>query len=250
MIERSSLGPARVLRMAHGKASALDLEFLEALTAELDAAARDEVRAVVLTGTGSIFSAGVDLIRLRDGGNDYLKTFLPAMHACFERLFFMPMPTVAAVNGHAIAGGGVLTLACDHRLMARGSARIGLPEHVVGVPFPVLVLEMVRATLSPPVAQEALLRGSTYVPDEALARGFVNELVDAAELLPRAEAVATELAAIPPTTYRLSKERLRRPVRDAVAATRGADDSLTHAAWDSQEVRDALREYVAKTLKR
>ena len=129
MIERSSLGPARVLRMAHGKASALDLEFLQALTAELDAAARDEVRAVVLTGTGSIFSAGVDLIRLRDGGSDYLAHFLPAMHTCFERLFFLPMPTVAAVNGHAIAGGGVLTLACDHRLMARGSARIGLAVH-------------------------------------------------------------------------------------------------------------------------
>ena len=250
MIERSSLGPARLLRLAHGKASALDLEFLRALTAEFDAAVHDQVRALVLTGTGSIFSAGVDLVRLRDAGSGYLAEFLPAMHACFERLFFLPMPTVAAVNGHAIAGGGVLTLACDHRLMVRGSARIGLPEHVVGVPFPVLVLEMVRATLSPPVAQEALLRGSTYSPDEALARGFVNELVEASELLPRAEAVARELGAIAPTTYRLSKERLRRPVRDAVDAMRGADDSLTHAAWESKEVRDAVREYVARTLKR
>lgn len=250
MIERSSLGPARLLRLAHGKASALDLEFLRALTSELDATVHDEVRALVLTGSGSIFSAGVDLVRLRDAGDGYLKEFLPAMHRCFERLFFLPIPTIAAVNGHAIAGGGVLTLACDYKLMARGAARIGLPEHVVGVPFPVLVLEMVRATLSPPVAQEALLRGSIYSPDEALARGFVNELVEAPELLSRAESVAREFAAIAPTTYRLSKERLRRPVRDAVDAARGADDSLTHATWDSKEVRDAVREYVARTLKR
>jgi len=250
MIERGTLGPARLVRMAHGKASALDLEFLRALTGEFDAAVKDGVRALVLTGTGSIFSAGVDLVRLRDAGKDYLAEFLPAMHRCFERLFFLPLPTIAAVNGHAIAGGGVLTLACDHRILVRGGARIGLPEHKVGVPFPVLVLEIVRATLSPPVAQEVLLGAPTWDADTALARGFVNELAEPEALLPRAEALAAELAAMPATSYRLTKERLRRPVRDAVASARGADDSLTHAAWDSTEVRDAVRDYVARTLRR
>jgi enoyl-CoA hydratase len=250
MIERGTLGPARLVRMAHGKANALDLEFLMALTAEFESAERDGVRALVLTGTSTIFSAGVDLVRLRDGGADYLAMLLPALGACFERLFFLPVPTIAAVNGHAIAGGGVLTLACDHRLMSRGTGRIGLPELKVGVPFPLLVLEMVRATLAPPVAQEVLLAAPTWDPDTALARGFVSELTAPERLLARAEALAAELATMPSTSYRLTKELLRRPVREAIARRRREDDRITQDAWDSSEVRDAVRDYVARTLQR
>ncbi len=236
--------------MAHGKASALDLEFLRALTAEFEAAERDRVRALVLTGTGSIFSAGVDLVRYRDGGSAYVREFLPALDECFARLFFLPLPTIAAVNGHAIAGGGVLTLACDRRLMARGSGRIGLPELKVGVPFPLLVLEMVRATLAPNVAAEVLHAAPTFDPGTAVARGFVDETVAPDQLLARAEQIATELAAIPATAWRLTKERFRRPVREAVARHGATDDPQTLAAWDSAEIRDAVSEYVARTLKR
>jgi len=250
MIERESLGPARLLRMAHGKASAFDLEFLRALALEIDAAESDGVAALVLTGNGTIFSAGVDLVRLRDGGGEYLREFLPALDACFERLFHFPAPTVAAVNGHAIAGGGVLTLCCDRRLMSRGPGRIGLPELRVGVPFPTLVLEIVRATLAPHVAQEVALTGVTYDPEAALAKGFVDEITSPEALLPRAHRVAEELASFPRASYRLTKERLRRPVREAVAAHRAADERVTQSTWDSPEVRAAVRDYVARTLKR
>lgn len=250
MIERSTLGPARLLRLAHGKASALDLEFLQALAAELDAAEKDGVAALVVTGTGRIFSAGVDLIRLRDGGSDYLRNFLPALDACFEKLFCFPAPTVAAVNGHAIAGGGVLTLCCDRKLMSYGGGRIGLPELQVGVPFPTLVVEIVRATLAPPAAQEILLAGATYEPETALKVGFVDELTEPDELLEHAETAAKELAAFPRESYRLTKERLRRPVRAAWEAHRKLDEAQTLAAWDSPAVRNAVRDYVARTLKR
>ncbi len=250
MIERGTLGRARLLRLAHGKASAFDLEFLRALTSEFEAAAADRVAALVLTGTGAIFSAGVDLVRLRDGGPEYLAGFLPALDECFERLFFLPLPTVAAVNGHAIAGGGVLTLACDRRIMARGPGRIGLPELQVGVPFPALVVEMVRATLAPPVAQEVLLTAATYDPETALERGFVDELADPETLLARAAEAAERLASFPAESYRLTKERYRRAARDAWVSRRAADDPVTLAAWDSTPVRDAVRDYVARTLRR
>jgi len=250
MIEREALGSARLLRLAHGKASAFDLEFLRALTREIEAAEADRVAALVLTGTGGIFSAGVDLVRLRDGGSEYLREFLPTLDQCFERLFFFPAPTVAAVNGHAIAGGGVLTLCCDRRLMSRGSVRIGLPELKVGVPFPTLVIEIIRATLAPAVAQEVVLHGATYDPEAALACGFVDEVVEPGRLVTRAAAVAAELASFPATSYRLTKERLRRPVREAIRRSEAADAMLTLAAWDSAEVRDAVRAYVARTLKR
>ena len=230
MIERSSLGAARLLKMAHGKASAFDLEFLRGLTAEIEAAREDGVSALVLTGTGSIFSAGVDLIRLRDGGSDYLNEFLPALDECFEKLFFFPAPTVAAVNGHAIAGRGVLTLCCDRSVMSRGSARIGLPELKVGVPFPTIVIEIVRASLSPDVAREIILRGATYDPETALGRGFVDELAAPEALLRRAGEIAAELSAVPVASYRISKELLRRPVREAMERHGKADAVRTRVA--------------------
>ena len=248
MIERGTLGPARLLRLAHGKASAFDLEFLVALEAELASADAEEAAALVLTGNGGIFSAGVDLIRVRDGGAAYLREFLPALARCFERLFIMSRPTVAAVNGHAIAGGGVLTLACDRRVMSRGKGRIGLPELKVGVPFPTLVIEIIRATLSPGVAQEIVLSGATYDPDAALAKGLVDEVVEPERLLSRAEEIAHDLAAVPPTSYRLSKERLRRPAREAWRLHAPSEDAATLAAWSSPEVLNAVRDYVAQTL--
>lgn len=250
MIVRGTLGPARLLRLAHGKASAFDLEFLRALAHEISEAERDAVPALVLTGTGNIFSAGVDLVRLRDGGDAYLAEFLPALDVCFERLFFFPGPTIAAVNGHAIAGGGVLTLCCDRKLMSRGSGRIGLPELKVGVPFPTIVVEIARAALAPPVLNEIILAGATFDADTAVARGFVDEATESATLLARAEAVATELAALPPVSYRLSKERLRRPAREAFEHHRAADGAATLAAWASPTVRTAVAEFVTRTLQR
>src|SRR5262249_18597291 len=142
MIDRSQTDGVLTLRLAHGKASAMDAELLDALLRELDGIAED-VRAVVLTGTASIFSAGVDLFRLTRDGADYVRRFIPLLCRCLRALFAFPRPVVAAANGHAIAGGCILVLAADYRLMADGVGRIGVPELLVGVPFPAAALEIV-----------------------------------------------------------------------------------------------------------
>src|SRR6185295_5969986 len=121
-----------------GKASALDLELLVALESALRGEEQSKERALVLTGTGAIFCAGVDLKRIAQGKRQYIEAFLPALERAFERLFFLEKPVVAAINGHAIAGGAVLALACDHRILARGKGMVGTPELKVGVPFPFL----------------------------------------------------------------------------------------------------------------
>ena len=118
-IDRSESNGIVTLTLNHGKASALDVELLEALQHELSAA--EDARAVVLTGSGSIFSAGVDLFRLVDGGADYVRRFFPLLRDAVRQLFAMPVPVVAAANGHAIAGGAILVYACDVRLMAASS---------------------------------------------------------------------------------------------------------------------------------
>src|SRR5215813_14130931 len=127
MIELSQHEGILTLRLTHGKASALDVELLDALLRELDGLGED-VRALILTGTGSIFSAGVDLFRLTAEGADYVRRFLPLLSRFLRTLFAFPRPVIAAANGHAIAGGCIVVLAADVRLMAEGSGRIGVPE--------------------------------------------------------------------------------------------------------------------------
>lgn len=253
-IERETHGRVAVLRLAHGKANAFDAVFSKALVAALDAAAADaNVAAVVVTGAGGggkIFSAGVDLVQVLDGGATYLAEFLPALRTALERLFFFEKPLVAAVNGHAIAGGCLLAAAADRRLMAAGDARIGVPERLVGVPFPAIALEILRFTVPAGRLQEVAYLGRTYLPDEAAARGLVDEVVAPEALLARAIESATQLAAAPGPAFILTKRQLRGPSRDFLEAHAAAIDAEVFAAWKSPEAHEAIRAYVEKTLKR
>src|SRR5215813_2600821 len=136
MIHIEREGAVSMLRIEHGKVQAMDLELMTAFSETLDELRSLRPGAVILTGTGSAFSAGVDLPRLLEGGTDYVKKFVPTLCDCIQKLFAFPRPVIAAVNGHATAGGCILVCACDYRIMAEGSGRLGVPELLVGVAFP------------------------------------------------------------------------------------------------------------------
>jgi enoyl-CoA hydratase len=244
MIERSESDGIVTLTLAHGKASAMDVELLEALQRALDAAA--DARAIVLTGSGSIFSAGVDLFRLVDGGAGYVRRFFPLLRDVVRQLFAMPMPVVAAANGHAIAGGAILVYACDVRLMAAGSGRIGTPELLVGVPFPAAALEIVRFAVRD--SQHFIYTGATLQPDAALAAGLVDEVVAPDALLARAEELASQLAAVPAQSFRLAKAQLRAPALQLMA--RDERDAEALAVWSDPAVHEHIREYLARTVRK
>ena len=230
-----------VLRIEHGRVGALDVELLDALTA----AVTGSDRALVLTGSGSSFCAGVDLRRVLDGGEAYTEQLLAAPRT-FRAVFDHPRPTVAAVNGHAIAGGCVLALACDLRLMAAG--RTGLTELAVGVPFPTAALEVVRHALGPRAGQ--VLLGAELVDRErALALGIVYELVEPAELLPRAVTLAAELAGRSPEAHRLAKVQLHRPANAAMEAAAGADAAVL-AGWTAPDTRERIAPALAALSRR
>jgi enoyl-CoA hydratase len=249
MIELTRHGDVTVLRMAHGKANALDLELCNALTARLEEYRQSAAKALVITGSGRMFSAGVDLLRVADEGAPYVRVFLPAVNRAFETLFSLLKPVVAAVNGHAIAGGCIIACAADHRLMARDGGRVGIPELLVGVPFPVVPLEIMRFAVGPPHLQALVYRGATFSPDEALQHGLVDGVVDPAPLVEQAIAIAQAMAAIPSSAFALTKRQLREPVLERIHV--GASiDALVQNAWASDETLSAIRDYVARTLKR
>src|SRR5438105_262757 len=232
MIDLTHHGDIAVLRLQHGKANALDIELCQALTKQLEAFRQSTSKALVVTGAGKMFSAGVDLVRLSKDGAAYVRAFLPAMNSMFETLFSLLKPVVAAVNGHAIAGGCIIACAADHRLMARDGGRIGIPELLVGVPFPVVPLEIMRFAVAPPHLQALVYRGATLSPDEALQHGLLDGVVDQAPLVEQAIAVAQAMAAIPLSAFALTKRQLREPVRERIRV--GASiDALVQNAWAS-----------------
>ena len=248
MIELEVRNQVTIMRLAHGKVSAIDLELLECVVDRLDQIEESSARAVVLVGTGSSFSAGVDLFRVLDGGRDYLNRFLPALSRALVRLFTFPRPVVAAINGHAIAGGCILASACDYRLMALGKGKIGVPELLVGVPFPMIALEILRDLVPDRHFQEVVYTGKTYPVELARERGLVDELVDSTKLLDRALALAEQFALIPTESFRITKQQLRHHVMHRWELEAEAVDGQVAAAWASDEVQAAIRSYVEKTL--
>lgn len=248
MIDATLTGGIDTFRISHGKANALDLELCRGLDRALaEAEAREG--ALIITGVGALFSAGVDLFRVVDGGRDYIEQFLPALSELFLRLFMFPRPVVAAINGHAIAGGCILACACDYRLMADGKGRIGLPELHVGVPFPASAVELLRSVTDPARLQEFLLLGRTYDARDAAGVGLVNEAVPNETLMERALAVARDLTSRPPVSYRITKHFLRGPAADRIRRAEGDRRELIDA-WASPATIEGIRSYLARTLRK
>lgn len=238
-----------VLRLEHGKVNAMDLPLCEALAKQLGVLAADSCEAVVLTGAGNSFCAGVDLVRLAEGGPEYVKHFLPAMDTLFHTLLTFPKPMVAALNGHALAGGCIIAACCDHVVMADGQGRVGVTELAVGVPFPMLPLEIVRARVTERDGRELVYSARTMLPAEALAVGLVDQVVPAADLLTRAMEAATRLSAIAPVTFGITKRAMVAPILARVRDAAAIDADVTRA-WRGDEVLSRVRTFLERRAKR
>jgi enoyl-CoA hydratase len=244
MIDVERRGSLAIMRLDHGKVHALDAALLDDIVDGLDVVERSDARALVLTSTGRVFSAGVDLQQVLDGGSAYLERFMPLMISAFRKLFSFPLPVVAAVNGAAIAGGCILACACDRRVLVEGG-RIGASELLVGVPFPVSALEILRWACGDRT-EEVVLTGKLYESGEAIAAGLAHEIVAADGLLDRALVVAGELGAVEPEAFRLAKAQLRRPTTERIADDSPVLDPQVLAMWSSATTTAAIRAQVQR----
>lgn len=250
MIEVTQQGDVAVLKMAHGKANALDLELCGALVEQFKRIEASSARATVLTGQGRMFCAGVDLPRLATGGADYVRKFLPSLHRLYETVFFHTKPVIAAVNGHAIAGGCVLECCADRRIAAREAGRIGVTELLVGVPIPAMAFEVMRFATPPRYLPDTILSGATFATDVALTRGLIDEVVEPDALMARALAVANTLAALPPKTFAMTKQQLRQDAFDHMRDDGPRVDALAEEIWTAPETLAHVTDYVTRTFKK
>jgi enoyl-CoA hydratase len=250
MIELERRGSIAVLTLAHGKANVLDPEVCGAVAARIEECRAAWCQAVVVTARGSIFSAGVDLLRILTEGAPYVRRFLPALCEMLEAMFVFPKPLVAAVNGHAIAGGCLIACTADRRLMARGSGRIGVPELAVGVPFPPVLLEIIRFAVAQPHLAHVISSAVTADADRAVEYGFVDRAVDAESLASEAIAAAHALAAYPAEAFALIKRQLRAPAVERFRPGQQQFDAAVIDAWCAPETLDAIRGYIERTFKK
>lgn len=246
-VETALDGTVLRIQMKHGKANALDVELVLELDRALAAAEGSGARAVLLTGAGNSFCAGVDLVRLLAEDGRYLAEFLPATRQLLQRLFFLPLPVVAAVNGHAVAGGCVLACACDHAFGAAG-AKVGVAEILVGLAFPAVALEILRSAVPPDRFREVVYSGRLYPMEDGVACGFVDEVLRPADVAGRAGEVARSLAEYSQEAFRLTKRQMRQPVRRFLEADGAGIDAAVERQWRSPEAREALQRYVASVL--
>jgi enoyl-CoA hydratase len=232
-------GGIALVRVDRPPANALDPGLLAdavEVLAELRAASPD---AVVLTGAGRFFSGGADLKAVPLLAPTEQAAMVTGINQVFTGWYGFPRPVVAAVNGHAIAGGLILALCADMRIVGPDGS-FGVTEVKVGIPYPVAAMAVVRAELAPPVARRLVLTAELIDAPSAVAAGVFDELVvDAGLVVDRALEVARGLADLPRSAYEIVKQQLR---GDTVARLErmladGTDPMLER--WATREVSDA-----------
>ena len=238
-----------ILRLNRPPANAMDLALMTELCDALEQIGTSDARALIVTGNGGFFSAGLDLKAVPGYNADEQRGLVNGLNRMVATLYGMPLPTVAAVNGHAIAGGAILLLCCDYRVGAAGNYKIGLTEAKVGVTFPVGPLTVVQHELSAPSARVAVLLARNVPPQDAVSRGMLDELQPIENLLPKALEIAEEMASLPRQTY----GRIKRQMRAAALAK--IDDALTGGnepllqGWLSGEMVSASAEVLSSAKK-
>lgn len=235
-----------LLRLEGGKANAMTPELLDALERLVDEFEKSGARAAVLTGYERYFSAGLALPLLVDLERPAMRRFIERFGAVMLRVFACAKPIVAAINGHAIAGGCVLALQCDWRVMVDGEAKIGLNETQLGIGLPSSVLEPLQLAVPRASLVPVAMEGRLFAPAEALALGLVHELAPARELESRARAKAQALAAVPSTAVAQVKLGLRRAALDAIHRFADEETERWLDTWFSPDGQQRLRETVAR----
>jgi enoyl-CoA hydratase len=210
-------GAVTVVRADRPPANAITVELLDELVATLEALAADSPAAVVIAGRPGFFSAGVDLKAVPAYGPDEQRRMVDGINRMVLATYGMPCPVVAAVTGHAIAGGLVLALCADLRI-ASLEGRYGLTEIKVGVPYPQAAIGVVRAELPSHAARRLVLSNELIDGIEALRLGLFDEVLAPDAVLERAHELATEMAAFPQDTYAATKRELRNQPLNAMRA--------------------------------
>ena len=248
MIDLSYTGAVALIELNRGVTNALSPELVRELADTLDAV-RDapEARSLVLScANDKFFSIGWDLPRLYDLAEESFREFYGLFNRTCLALYTLPKPTIACLRGHAVAGGCILALCCDYRVIAEGHKLMGLNEIKLGVPVPYAADCILQSVVGSREARDIVESGEFYEAEVSSAKGLVDEVVSRDDVVPRAMERARVLAAMPPEAYAAIKANRVEEVEARITAGREKKQREFLEMWYTEEARKRLREAMEK----
>lgn len=251
MLERiEHEGGVHELRLARPPANALNPALVAALRSAVENAPGLGARALVVSGRPGMFSGGLDVPELLQLDRPAMESFLGEFFGMMRALAASSVPVIAAVTGHSPAGGAVIAIFCDHRVMAEGDFRIGLNEVQVGLTLPGVIHAALERLVGPRLAAQLGIAGRMLTPAEAVTCGLVDELAPAESVVGRALEVARELLALPQGAMSRTREMSRRELVELFDARQEAAFARFVDDWFSDETQGAMRALVARLKKK
>lgn len=235
-------GRVATVTLSRGKVNAFNLAVVEELSGVLRQVESDErAGALVLTGSGPFFSFGFDIPELFPLSREEFAHYLTRFTDLYRYLFTFPKPVIAALNGHTIAGGCMIALACDHRVMVSGKARISLNEITFGSTVFAGATEMLRFCAGDRIAQRVLYSGTLYSAAEAVDLGLVDRAVSPEQFEGAVDEAAQLFAKKPLPAFASMKQLLRRGVSEEIARREQESIARFVDIWYSPETREELK---------
>ncbi len=240
-----------IIKLNRGKSNSLNREMVTELTDILHNIDNDQnIGGAIIAGKEHFFSAGLDLIELYNYNEQEAESFWHLFLNFVAKITAFKKPLVCAINGHSPAGGCVIALACDTRIMAEGKYIIGLNEVPVGIIVPNSIFNLYSFWLGKANATRSLLEGKLFNPEAALAIGLVDEVVKQESILTAAERSARKYMAFEPNTWQQSKLNIRRELIASTSADQSADLAIMLKQWWSPNTRAILKTIIDSLQKK
>jgi enoyl-CoA hydratase/carnithine racemase len=237
-----------ILKLSRGVINAINLELIEELSGTLRKIRDDpKTHGLVLTSANDkFFSIGLDIPWLFPLSREEFTSFYKAFNRLCIDLFTLPKPTVAAITGHATAGGCILALCCDYRLIAEGRKFMGLNEIKLGVPVPYPADCILRHLVETRSARDIADSGNFYAGEKLLEMGLVDEVLSSHQVISSAMAIVTEFGEKSPQAFAVIKANRTKPVESEILAQLEAKEKLFIELWYSPKARERLQEAMGK----
>tara|TARA_Y100001970_G_C14105709_1_gene787984 strand:- start:35 stop:790 length:756 start_codon:yes stop_codon:yes gene_type:complete len=251
MIKISTKNQIQIIELNRPKVNAINEQLIQSLIKQLDKTEKDEsIKGIILTGQNGIFSAGLDIVSLYDKDRDYMESFWKLFSRLLVRLYSYPKIIFTAISGHSPAGGTVLSIMTDYRIMSKGNFLIGLNEVAVGLSMPIGIGRIFQSLLGERVAEKMTLKGELVNPDKAYSIGLIDETVESEELLAYTENTMNSWFKLPFNKQIQSKLSLRKDNINLMLKSADQERNDFVDAWFSPECRATMKGIIDKLSKK
>ena len=251
MIKSYQKNQIQIIELNRPKVNAIDDSLIRSLNIELDKIERnDSIKGLILTGQSGVFSAGLDIVSLYNKDKEYMENFWLMFSSLLLRIYRYPKLVFSAISGHSPAGGTVISIMTDYRIMSKGNYVIGLNEVAVGLSMPIGIGRVFQSLLGERIAEKMTLTGKLVNPEEAESIGLIDEVVESDNLLNHSIETMNKWLKLPFNKQIQSKLSLRKEVIDLMVDTVKKENDNFINAWFSDECRMTMKKIINKLSKK